>query len=122
DQARSGRRLGDVLVRKGLAAEGQVAEALAGQLSLPYVPPPLAPEPEALARVQAGMARAKGVLPLTLSGRRLRVVMADPLDLEVVDDLRFQSGCRVEPAVSTPTAVGEGILAAYGGDLPELLQ
>ena len=106
EQSRSGRRLGEVLQRKGIVDEADVAKALSVQLNLAYVAGPFRPEPDALAKVQPKLARTKGVLPLSLKGRRLTVAMADPLDGEAVDDLRFQSGCRVDP-VAAP-AVGRG--------------
>ncbi|MGI9626835.1 MAG: GspE/PulE family protein, partial [Longimicrobiales bacterium] len=121
EQPRSGRRLGEILLRRGLIDEERLSVSLADQLELTYMAPPLAPEPEALALVQASLARGKGVLPMHRSGRRLVVAMANPLDAGAVDDLRFQSGCHIEAAVSPPTAVAQGVLEAYGGELPELL-
>ena len=121
EQVRSGRRLGEVLVRKGVVDETDVARALATQLSVEFAAPPLRPESKALSKVQPRLARSKGLLPLSLAGRRLRVAMADPLDGNAVDELRFQSGCHVEPVVAPPSAVARGIREAYGGELPELL-
>lgn len=121
EQVHSGRRLGEVLVRKGIVDEADVARALATQLAVEFAASPLRPESKALAKVQPRLARAKGVLPLSLAGRRLRVAMADPLDGNAVDELRFQSGCHVEPVVAPPSAVARGVREAYGGELPELL-
>lgn len=121
EQERSGRRLGEVLVRKGVVDETDVAKALAAQLSVKFVAPPFRPQAKALAKVQPRLARAKGVLPLSLAGRRLKVAMADPLDGNAVDELRFQSGCHLEAVVAAPSAVAHGVREAYGGELPELL-
>ncbi len=121
EQRRSGRGLGEILLRKGLVDEVEVAKALATQLGLAYVAPPLAPDPRALKKVRPGLARAKGVLPLSLEGRQLTVAMADPLETEVIDELRFRSGCHVEAVVAPPSAVAQGVRDAYGGELPELL-
>ena len=121
DRDRSGRRLDEVLLRKGVVDEVQVAKALAEQLNLGFVAPPLLPDPDALALVPAGVARSKGILPLVVAGRRLTVAMANPLDTDAVDDLRFQSGCHVEAVAAPRSAVVEGVLGAYGGELHELL-
>ncbi|MDE2805317.1 MAG: ATPase, T2SS/T4P/T4SS family [Gemmatimonadota bacterium] len=121
DCDRSGRRLDEVLLRRGLVDESQVAQALAAMLNLDFVAPPLHPDPDALARVQAALARRKGILPLTVEGRRLTVAMANPLDTDAIDDLRFQSGCHVEAVAAPRSAVVQGVLDAYGGELPELL-
>lgn len=121
DRDRSGRRLDEVLLRGGVVDEVQVAKALAEQLNLGFVAPPLLPDPDALALVPADVARRKGILPLVVAGRRLTVAMANPLDTDAVDDLRFQSGCHVEAVAAPRSAVVEGVLGAYGGELHELL-
>jgi len=121
EHLRSGRSLADILLRRGLVDEVQLARALAAQLDLPYVAPPLVPEPRALGQVEAGLARRQGVLPLSLKGRRLTVAMANALDTDTLDDLRFQSGCHVEPVVAPASEVARAVLEAYGGELPELL-
>ena len=108
ERRRSRRGLGAILLRKGLVDEVEVAKALAAQLGLAYVAPPLSPEPRALEKVAPGLARASGVLPLALDGRQLTVAMADPLGTEVIDELRFRTGCHVEPVVAPPSAVDAG--------------
>ena len=45
EQRRSGRGLGEILLRKGLVDEVEVARALATQLGLAYLAPPLASDP-----------------------------------------------------------------------------
>lgn len=121
EQQRSGRDLGDILLRKGVVDETQLARALAAQMDIPFEPPPLRPEPPALARIDAGLARRKGVLPLRVEGRRLTVAMANALDTDTLDDLRFQSGCHVDPVVAPASEVERAVAEAYGGELPELL-
>ncbi len=121
ERTRSGRRLSDILLRRGVVDEVQVAKALARQLGLQYAEPPFRPESSALARIEPGLARAKGVLPVAVEGRRLRVLLADPLDAEAVEEVRFQSGCHVEPLAAAPSAVLKAVRDAYGGELPELL-
>ena len=121
EHLRSGRRLGDILLRKGAVDELQVARTLAAQLDLPFAAPPLHPDPRALAKIPAGVARRKSVLPLSLKGRRLVIAMGNALDTDALDDLRFQSGCHVEPVVAPASEVDRAIREAYGGELPELL-
>jgi len=114
DCDRSGRRLDEVLLRRGLVDEAQVAQALAVMLNLDFVAPPLRPDPDALARVQPALARRKGILPLAVEGRRLTVAMANPLDTDAVDDLRSQSGCHVTALAAPRSAVFQAVLDAYG--------
>lgn len=122
EQASSGRRLGEVLVARGATDAECVARLLARQLSLPFRPGPLEPRAEAAALLQASMARSLRVLPLSVSGHVLRLAMADPLDLGAVDDVRFRTGRRIEPVVSTPRAILQGLARAYGEELAALLE
>jgi type IV pilus assembly protein PilB len=119
---RPGERIGEVLVRTGVVAGEDVARALAQQLGLTYAPPPLRAARDAIEAVQPELARAHRLLPLTLTARTLSAAVADPLVLSAVDDLRFQTGRRIEVMVASPDAVTEGIDAYYGGDLEELVE
>ena len=121
-QRGSGRRLGSLLLAEGMVEEEALARALATQLGLPFQPAPIPHDPEATALVQPELARARSVLPFAVDSRRLTMAMSDPLDLNTVDDVRFQSGKSVEAVVATESAVSEGLDQAYGGaDLERLL-
>jgi type II secretory ATPase GspE/PulE/Tfp pilus assembly ATPase PilB-like protein/RNA polymerase subunit RPABC4/transcription elongation factor Spt4 len=117
-----GERIGEALVRTGRASSEDIARALSVQLGLPYAAPPLCPEREALQTVRPELVRAHMLLPLTVTPRTLQAAMADPLDLQAVDDLQFQTGKRVHAWVASPDAVLEGIESHYGGDLAELVE
>jgi type IV pilus assembly protein PilB len=47
--------------------------------------------------------------------------MADPLDLGVMDDVRFQTGRRVDAVVVSEGTLLEGLARCYGGELQGLL-
>lgn len=117
-----GERIGEALVRMELTTQEDVSRALATQLGIPYLPPPLGPEKAALETVRAELAKMHKLLPLAVTARTLRAAMADPLDLQAVDDLQFQTGKRVHPVVASPDAVLQGIEAHYGGELEELVR
>lgn len=121
EQRGSGRRLGEILVGRGLADGELVARSLAGQLGLAYAAPPLDSEPSARALVRPALARDRRVLPLAVSAKSLRLAMVDPLDLRTVDDVRFQAGRRVEPVVASEPAVVRGLARAYGEELAHLI-
>jgi type IV pilus assembly protein PilB len=117
-----GERLGETLVRMGRATGEDVAKALAIQLGLPYAPPPLTPDREALQAVRPELVRAHMVLPISVTARSLKAALADPLDLAAVDDLQFQTGRRVQVTVASPDAVVDAIEAHYGDAFVALVQ
>ena len=122
EQQSSGRRLGDILVRRGYVDDTAVARALAAQLRLPFAEGPLIPEAEALELVDAALARTRAILPLSATDRILRLAVSDPLDQDTLEELRFSSGRRVEPIVAAPSAITEGIRTAYEGELAQLVK
>ncbi len=119
EQRRSQGSLAEALVRSGVVSEEQIARQLAEHLGLSFLAPPLNPAPDALKRVDPALARAKGVLPLGVDGRFLRVALADPLDSGLIEDLAFQSGCHVEAVVAPSSAVRRKIRECYRHDRPE---
>jgi type IV pilus assembly protein PilB len=121
EQRRTRERLGEILVRGGIAAE-HVARALAAQLRIPFAAAPLQPQREAIQLIDAVLARRLRVIPLECSERGVRIAMADPFDLAALDDLRFRTGRRVEAAVAVPAAVEAAIAQAYRqGAMQEIL-
>ncbi|MDA1025604.1 MAG: hypothetical protein O3A19_04170, partial [Planctomycetota bacterium] len=89
----SGKRLGEVLVEGGHASEVQVASALARQAGMEFVDLGTA-EGSAmvdLSLVGDDIVRKHCVIPLSNpEGDRLRLLVHDPMDLEMLDLLRFR--------------------------------
>lgn len=121
EQAGTGLRLGELLVRKGWVDAETVARLLARQLGLGYQPPPLEPEPAAAVLLDPEHARRAGVVPLGARPRRLRLAMADPLDLDTVRDVGFRTGRRIEAVVVSPATLARGLDAAYGGAVERIV-
>jgi len=121
EQRSTGLRIGETLVRLGGVTTVHVATALAAQLSLRYVPAPLAPSREALRAVRPELAREHCVMPLGVSHRTIQIAMADPLDLNAMYNLRFQTGRRIEVAVADSDAVREALELHYPGDMQNLV-
>ncbi len=116
EQRKTGRRLGEVLIERGSVDEDTVARCLALQLGLAHAATPLRFDPDAAGLISPTMARERRVLPLRTDGRSLSLGMADPLDLETVDDIQFRTGRRVEPVVVSQSAVAQGHALAYGSE------
>jgi type IV pilus assembly protein PilB len=117
----TGERIGETLVRLGRVTPGAVARALSVQLGLPVVEGPLVPEPEALELVSPDLMRTHELLPLSLIGRTLRVAMADPLDIVAIDDVRFQTGKRVQPLIAEPAVVRDALSRQSDGTFSDLV-
>ncbi|RMH22633.1 MAG: type II secretion system protein GspE [Gemmatimonadetes bacterium] len=121
-QARRGGRLGELLVAARALDDEALARALAEQLGLPYAPPPLAPDPEARGLLPWDDLAVRGAVPLALVGRRLRLAVRDPLDAELVADVRFRTGRPVEVVVAGAGAVERALAELRRADLPALIE
>ncbi|HBD99141.1 MAG TPA: hypothetical protein DC060_13175, partial [Gemmatimonadetes bacterium] len=120
-QRTTGLRIGETLVRLGRVTTGHVASALATQLALQYMPAPLVPTREALKAVRPELARQHRVVPLGVSHRTIQIAMADPLDLNAMDNLRFQTGRRIEATVAAVETVQEVLELHYPDDMEDLV-
>ena len=58
-------------------------------------------------------ARRLSVLPLLVSGERLRIAIADPSDVVVIDELRMALTCSFELVVADPSAIRAGLDHVY---------
>jgi MSHA biogenesis protein MshE len=87
-QKKSGRRLGRVIVESGMAGENDIAQALARQLSLPFVDlRKFNPDAAVLQMLPETQARRFRAIPLTRRDGNIFVGMADPTDLSAYDEV-----------------------------------
>jgi len=103
----SGKRIGDVLIEQGYAKEEQVAKALATQFGYEFFDP-AAPGNAAkidLKLIPEDLVKKHQILPIGKVAGRLKLVVHDPLDLELVDMLRFRLNLEIEPLLAPRSAI-----------------
>lgn len=74
------------------------------------------PPPELLAIIPGGMARLHGALPVNYDSDGLTVCLVDPLNPQVLEDLRFALGKEIILAIAPSHIVEKKINEAYGGE------
>jgi general secretion pathway protein E len=113
-----GGELGDVLLRMEAVDEGQLCRALSVQYEMPYAA--VLPSAEDIAEdlienLPIGFAKQHKVLPIGRDeGGRVQVAMADPLALDVLDDIGVLVGGPVDGVLAPPTPIVELINKVYG--------
>jgi hypothetical protein len=112
----AGSRLADALIQLGytttaelLAALAELYGVLAVDLRQVTVPPAI------LELVPESLARDREVLPLALEHGVLRIAMANPLDLEALQALRFILNCDIQPVLAARAQLLEAIDRHYAG-------
>lgn len=95
------KRIGEALVELELASEDDVCKALAAQFELDYVDlDKNVAVTSAIDLMDKKLIERHKVLPLSKEGDKLKVIISDPLDLELLDMLRFRLGCEIECALA----------------------
>ncbi len=113
-----GGRLAHVVVEMGLAEEEVVVEHLARALSVQRARlGNLQKDPQALAKVDLAFAEERGVFPMGLrdAGKVLLLAMADPSDLETVDEVTRRVRTRVTPYIAGEGEIRAAIARHYRG-------
>ncbi len=101
EQRGSGLRLGYVLVKMGFVREIEITKMLARQYRLPAVDLSRFQVDEKIVKlVPADVALKHSILPLKREGRSLTVAMAEPGNVQVMDDLKFITRCDVIPVIA----------------------
>jgi type II secretory ATPase GspE/PulE/Tfp pilus assembly ATPase PilB-like protein len=79
-------------------------------------PQALVPDPAALALLPRSHAERAPALPLLLRDEELVVLVDDPLEKAVLDELRFVTQRRIVPVMALPQTLMPAIRRAYGAD------
>ena len=101
-----GGKLGAILVELEFVSEEEVAKVIADKLKIPYANlfEPEIPE-ASLKFIKAEVAKRYSVVPVKKEGGGLVVAMSDPLDIEVMDSLRFATGLNIKPALALDSEI-----------------
>ncbi|REG20692.1 type II secretion system (T2SS) protein E [Archangium gephyra] len=115
-----GGRLSRIITDMGLAKEDTITEAISQGLGVQRVQLGTAKDVGALAKLDVGLAEQKGVFPVSLrdNGKTLVLAMADPTDLQTIDQVAARSRTRVVPVVAGDREIQNAILRHYRNQDP----
>ncbi|MEL6106654.1 MAG: GspE/PulE family protein [Planctomycetota bacterium] len=111
----SQRDVGDVLIEMEYATPEEVAMSLAEFHKIPFVD--LREQriaDEVIELVPESVARENMVLPFSEEDGALRILIADPFDLETIEKLRFILNRKIETALAPKEAINGAINHYYG--------
>ena len=102
----SNKRLGQILLELGLVDEETLSKAIAKQFSLKYVNlDQVSVSPDAMRLIPEDIIKRHNVLPLSMNNGRLRLIISDPLDLDVMDAIRFRLNTELDCCVANPSKI-----------------
>jgi len=109
-----GGSLTQALVKLGAITEDNLAKFLADLYSVPAVDlGNFVPDPSVTKLIPGDVANKFQIVPLSRSGRRLTVAMANPSNIFAIDDIKFITGFEVQPVVAPEGAIKKAIDKAY---------
>jgi len=118
EQKKTGKLLGRVLVDLGFVKDEDILAVLGAQTGMKEVDlSTIDVPPQLLEKVPAPLAKAYKIVPIRMEGNTLVVAMGDPLNIQALDDLRFLLDCDVKGVISNEQAVNEAIDRLYGGEM-----
>ena len=105
---------GEALVELKMGTEEDVVQALTCQYGFPYLP--LANyeiAPEVVMTLSREICKNFCLVPIDKIGRSLTLAMANPLNVQALEDVEKLTGCSVQAFVSTPTEINSAINRYY---------
>ncbi len=107
-------RLGELLLERDLVTKDDLSSALEEVTHVPYLDcASIRPTPEALKAISRALAERCCALPVELKNQRLTVIMADPQNLSLLNDLSFTSGAHIEVRFGFRSEIVGGIAKYY---------
>ena len=117
-QKQSRQRLGMTLVDAGITTEEAIAQALSHQLGYDMINlRDVAIEQRVLDLINVEILKKHAMIPIGYSAEEanvLLVAMADPMDMEAMDDINIITNLQVEPVVATNKSIMMAIDKYYG--------
>ncbi len=106
--------LGQILIQLGSVSEEEIALALTAQYGFPYLPLENYEIDGGLtALIPEQVARQYCLIPIDRIGNALTLAMADPSNVQAIEDIEILTKCVVQTFVSTPSDVNRAIEKYY---------
>ncbi len=115
EQKKASKFICQVIVDLGFASEEKVFSVLSKQLNIPYIMiKDKKIDKSIIEKVPAKFVSHYKLMPIELKGKRLTVVVTDPLDVQTLDDIKLLLGFEIQPVLGGEKDILEMIKKYYG--------
>ncbi len=115
EHASSGKRLCDILVESKQATLEQVTDALAHQHGLAYLRlSEYEIDPEIIQSISEELARKYRIIPVDRTNNTLTVALSDPANIFLLDDIKLRTKMDIIPLISLQEDIDAAIEKYYG--------
>ena len=116
-QQKHGGLMGHILIQLGFVNEEEIALTLTAQYGFPYLPlDNYEIDTELTAIIPEQVARQYCLIPIDRIGNALTLAMADPSNVQAIEDIELLTKCVVQTFVSTPSDIAKAIDKYYKHD------
>ncbi len=113
-QKDSGLLFGEALIALKYTTEEDIVQALTCQYGFPYLPlSNYEIAPEVLGAVIVDICRKHCLIPIDKIGKSLTLAMANPLNVQALEEVETATGCAVQAFVSTASDIKNAIKRYY---------
>ncbi|MGM0378356.1 MAG: GspE/PulE family protein [Bacillota bacterium] len=113
----TGNKLGEQIIEDNLLTESQIFKFLEDQLDIKHINlNSYVINPDAIKKIDKDFAEENDVIPIDIKGGELVVVMADPMDLMLIDDMNMMTGMPIAPMIASKQSIEDAIDIAYAMD------
>lgn len=113
----TGKSVADLLIEMGLVTKDTILRKAAEQLGYEFLDTQAGEIPaEVIGSVQGSLARMYGVVPYRMDAQSIDLLVTDPFNSQVIDDLTFALGKDVRLVVADPGRVENLLKQHYGED------
>jgi type IV pilus assembly protein PilB len=114
EQQRSGQNLGYTLARLGYISDAEITNFLSQQYRVPTVNlDEYEIDVDIVKLVSKDQCERHRVIPISRAGTSLVVAMADPTNLNAIDDLKFLTSYNIDPVIASETQIVNAIERYY---------
>ena len=114
EQTKTGQRLGQILLAKNWISEDDLVDVIHNRLGIPKISlENIVIDPRIVELVPLAIAKKHTLIPVFRIGTTLTVAMADPLDIIALDELKYISNLKINRVVATGDAINRAIEQYY---------
>jgi len=114
-QGEKGGLIGQILVNLGYASEADIAQAITVQYGFPFLPlSGYEIDKEVISLIPEQVARQYGLIAIDKIGDTLTIAMANPLNMQAIEDIEMLTRCTAQVFVSTLSDLNQAINNYYG--------
>ena len=106
--------IGEILVAMNFATEKDIAQALTSQYGFPYLPlSSYEIDSEVIHAIPEDVCSKFCLIPIDKIGKSLTIAMANPLNVQALEDIELITGCTVQTFVSTASDIKQALKKYY---------